>query len=563
MDQGTGRYAAFLSYSHKDGAAARWLHRRLETYRIPKRLVGAKGEWGPVPARLTPIFRDREELPATGDLSERVRAALAVSDHLVILCSPAAASSPWVAKEIAAFREIHPGRPVFAAIVEGDPAQCFPPNLAAGRAEPLAADLRPGRDGRRLGFLKLVAGLSGTGLDALVQRYAQRRIRSVMAITALALAAMLVMAVLTGIALTQRREAQRQRAEAEGLVEFMLTDLRDRLKTVGRLDIMEAVNQRALARYRRQDLRRLDDDSLERRARILQIMGDDDEKLGRLDGALSEFIEAHRATGALLARSPHSLERILAHGRSNYWIGRVHELRQEWPEAQAQYALFASAADRLISSSPTNRVYMDVAASSAVNLGNVQLNGTKDYAAAEHSYEKALVLYQRLTQAGPSDGSALRDEANAYGWLADSFFMRSLWAQSLSARSRQYEILEPLHRSAPENVEITYRLALAERGLARSLKKAGNFANAKAHLFAAYDWSHRLNRYDPENAEWLLFRGFISCDLYYSGFVFPQGLSKIELSQEIRNVSGELTSKKYSRLNEISHCVTSLPRPTP
>ena len=131
---------------------------------------------------------------------------------------------------------------------------CFPPNLATGGAEPLAADLRPHADGRRLGFLKLVAGLSGVGLDALVQRDAQRRLRRVTAVTAAALAAMLVMAVLTGLALSQRREAQRQRAEAEGLVEFMLTDLRDKLKGVGRLDVLPAVNERALTYYRKQDL---------------------------------------------------------------------------------------------------------------------------------------------------------------------------------------------------------------------------------------------------------------------------------------------------------------------
>src|SRR5687768_857960 len=93
------RYRAFLSYSHKDAAAAGRLHRRLETYRVPKRLVGAATPRGPVPERLTPIFRDRDELPAATNLSEEVRAALADSAALIILCSPDAASSRWVAEE--------------------------------------------------------------------------------------------------------------------------------------------------------------------------------------------------------------------------------------------------------------------------------------------------------------------------------------------------------------------------------------------------------------------------------------------------------------------------------
>ncbi|MEA3012314.1 MAG: hypothetical protein QOD42_2871, partial [Sphingomonadales bacterium] len=36
------RYTAFLSYSHRDAAAAGRVHRRLETYRMPSRLVGTE-----------------------------------------------------------------------------------------------------------------------------------------------------------------------------------------------------------------------------------------------------------------------------------------------------------------------------------------------------------------------------------------------------------------------------------------------------------------------------------------------------------------------------------------
>lgn len=34
------RYRAFISYSHQDKSWAGWLHKALETYAIPKRLVG-------------------------------------------------------------------------------------------------------------------------------------------------------------------------------------------------------------------------------------------------------------------------------------------------------------------------------------------------------------------------------------------------------------------------------------------------------------------------------------------------------------------------------------------
>lgn len=56
------------------------------------------------------------------------------------------------------------------------------------------------------------------------------------AITSAAATAALVMSALTTFAVLARREAERQRGQAEALVEPMRSDLRDRLKRVGRLD---------------------------------------------------------------------------------------------------------------------------------------------------------------------------------------------------------------------------------------------------------------------------------------------------------------------------------------
>src|SRR5205085_5000642 len=121
----------------------------------------------------------------------------------------------------------------------------------------------------------------GLGLDDLVQRDATRRVRRVMAVTAGALAAMLVMAVMVVIAISARREAEHQRAEAEGLIEFMLTDLGSRLRGVGRLEVMEAVNSRALGYYANQgDPADLPPDSLQRRARVLHAIAGVDLDLG-------------------------------------------------------------------------------------------------------------------------------------------------------------------------------------------------------------------------------------------------------------------------------------------
>ena len=118
---GERAYWAFLSYSHRDQEFGAWLHRRLETWKVP---AGIAGRLTPTsrPARhLYPIFRDREELPTSADLGGSIRRALAASRHLIVVCSPAAAASHWVNEEVQAFQALGRQDRILCVIVAGEP----------------------------------------------------------------------------------------------------------------------------------------------------------------------------------------------------------------------------------------------------------------------------------------------------------------------------------------------------------------------------------------------------------------------------------------------------------
>jgi len=189
MSEPDPRYWAFISYSSHDEALARKLHRALEHYRIPRGLVGRPaGDGAPLPRRLFPIFRDRDELPLSADLGDAIEGALRSSRHLIVLCSPRAATSRWVNEEVRYFKSIGREGRILAIIVSGRPnaedhglpatEECFPPalryvvdgqgELTDERSEPVGGDLH--RDGWKVCVLKAVAGITGIGLTALTQR---------------------------------------------------------------------------------------------------------------------------------------------------------------------------------------------------------------------------------------------------------------------------------------------------------------------------------------------------------------------------------------------------------
>lgn len=173
MTDSGSRHAAFISYSHSDEEIARWFHRRLESYRIPKAYAGRAGPTGQIGARIGKVFRDREEFAAGGELKAEIEAALDRSDVLIVLCSPAAAASRYVNAEVEYFKA-HGGRRIIPVILSGEFPSCQPPALQDG-VDRLSADFREGRDGRDAGALKVISGLLGVGLDDLVQRDAVAR----------------------------------------------------------------------------------------------------------------------------------------------------------------------------------------------------------------------------------------------------------------------------------------------------------------------------------------------------------------------------------------------------
>lgn len=563
---GEARYRAFVSYSHRDRAFGRRLHRRLESYVMPRRLVGRATPRGPTPRRLAPVFRDREELSAAHDLTAEIRHALAHSDALIVVCSPNAKASPWVAREIELFREAHPDRPILAALIAGEPRDAFPEALTQARGgsiEPLAADFRPEGEGPRLALLKLVAGVLGLGVDELIQRDAQRRLRNVMAVTGAAFAAVLAMALLTSVAVTsrveaerlraeaerqrevaerqtlevlkqsaevrrqrgvalsqeaeanlQRAEAQRQRAEAEALVEFMLTDLRDRLKGVGRLDVLTAVNDRTLDYYAGQDVARMPPESQMRYARILLAMGEDDLQRGNPEPARRRFVTAQTITARLAAEKGDDSERLWAAGQAEYWLG-YHAYHAAYRAGAAKVATsadhqvvathwkrYARIGRELAAREPRNPKFRREHAYAEGNLCTLALRSPGQAHEALGHCALSLVEMRETARLPGHDANIENDVMNRYAWLADAHAARGEWAEAQGARLAQEGALARLQERDPQNVELKLGWVALQRGLAQAEIQLRRSEAAERRLLAAHEVVSALVARDPSNASW-------------------------------------------------------------
>lgn len=173
----TYKYKAFISYSHNDKKFAKWLHKKIEGYKIPKHL---RDKYPDLPEGLKrSIFIDDEELPIASVLSDNISNALDSSEFLIVIGSPNSTSSYWVDKEISYFKQHNVDSNILTVIKDGEPnathnsiyedaVEAFPKSLrykvdsngmlTNERVVPLAADARQKKD-RQKALIKLIAGV--------------------------------------------------------------------------------------------------------------------------------------------------------------------------------------------------------------------------------------------------------------------------------------------------------------------------------------------------------------------------------------------------------------------
>ncbi len=227
-------YHGFISYSHAaDGKLAPAIQKGLQRFAKP---------WYRV--RALHIFRDDASLSANPRLWDSITLALAESQHLILLASPQAAQSEWVAKEAAYWREHKSVDTILIGLTDGelvwqsngargtngpaDARNALPVTLdGAFDEEPRFIDLRWARNASDLSLshpewrdaiAELAAPLHGRPKDEIASEEVRqhRRTLKLVRIVGATLITLLVAAVVAGLfAYSQYRSAQARALAAE------------------------------------------------------------------------------------------------------------------------------------------------------------------------------------------------------------------------------------------------------------------------------------------------------------------------------------------------------------
>jgi tetratricopeptide (TPR) repeat protein len=508
------RYKAFVSYSWSDAAWGKWLHTALETYRTPAALIGKDGALGPVPARLHPLFKDREEEAAGASIGAAVEAALSSSEFLIVICSPRSAQSQWVNREVAWFKTHRDPGKILALIVDGNPgsggeAECFPaalthrvlPDLTItdeAHDSPLAADARDSGDGKRNAKLKLAAAMLGVGLDELVRRDERRRALRTRIVVGASLALAAVMSGMAWYAIQARNEAQVQRGQAEGLVEFMIGDLRKNLQPKVQIEVLGSIADRAQAFYAVQSKFPMDEEALGRRARVLKLLADLEIDRGHSEQSLALYEQSIKASSELLKRDPDNPDRILEQAFALQGLGQFMFNRGDLAAAEKEMQEAVNLTTHLVEDVGQNSEWLGEHGSALTNLGVVQLQQNR-VELAQANLGKAIAIKRRALK--PTDPKQIGwfDFAAALSWGADASVRQGDLAAAKALRGEEQDLYRQMLAANPDDQLTMSSFTVSRRKQAEELLLEGDARAALAIARAADGQAGKSLAADPGN----------------------------------------------------------------
>ena len=312
------------------------------------------------------------------------------------------------------------------------------------------------------------------------------------------------------MARSAQTRAEAHRTEAENLMGYMIGEFVDKLRPLGKLELLDSISNRALS-YLSSSSRANDNDAtLAQRAKSLQLISE--VRIARADptGAKTALLAGRDILQRQLLTKPNDMGLLKSAGENAFWLGQIHLDQTELERSQRYFEEYRDYADRQAAVAPTD-VNSWIEQSYAHNsLGTVALRRS-DIPRAASEFALSVALKTRAYSTMQSDKQFTSDLADSLSWQASVELQLGKLAQAESLYGRELELLQSLHLAYPTDTPLVSRLSYAwshqsELKLARGDLAGSHHGAMQAHaLFQAIvdkDPSNKLWQRDLYSTEW-------------------------------------------------------------
>jgi DNA-binding winged helix-turn-helix (wHTH) protein/tetratricopeptide (TPR) repeat protein len=365
------------------------------------------------------------------------------------------------------------------------------------------------------------------------RRSERRRMAMMIIVTSLALLA-------GGLGIAARSaqtQAEAHRAEAEDLMGYMLGEFVEKLRPLGKLDLLDSVSNRALNYL--SDKNKVSDSqaTLTQRAKSLQLISE--VKIARADpaGATKALLAGRDILHQQLQDTPENISVLKSAGENAFWLGRINLDNKDWDTAQSYFEEYRAFSEKFAKFAPANIDGIIEQSYAHNSLGSLALQrGDINRAAKEFSL--SVSLKASVSQQLPDDKRVTADLADSLSWLARAQMKLGQLRQAESLYKQEVSLLQRLHDKNPSDLLWFKRLASAWQHQAEIKTALGDVETAMQSLNNALNLLKEIISRDPSNKIWQ--QNLLIAKLK----IFELSNNKIKLNSlsELNQIDTEITS---------------------
>jgi DNA-binding winged helix-turn-helix (wHTH) protein/tetratricopeptide (TPR) repeat protein len=322
-----------------------------------------------------------------------------------------------------------------------------------------------------------------------------------------AVAGALCVAVLAGVVAARyaalAQVASERERQSQRLASFMLGDLADQLRPIGKLDLLSSIGEQALSLFgRRGTPAETPQDALQR-AKALVVIGEVNSSRGkaRTDIAIPALRQADELLEPLKhvpGLAPAEIYKTL--GASAFWLGQIAFDADRFDEASAWMSRYRDACELWRRASPGDGEAAAELGYALSSLGAIAVRRAA-WVDAERAFRDALALKASRAASAPGDVALRRSMADTTIWLGQLAYLRGAPGEALAHYARARTLGAPDGQSPEDANSLHNRGILGERE-SEALRASGRRTLGLQAMEAAAATLAEAGRRDPQNAWW-------------------------------------------------------------
>jgi DNA-binding winged helix-turn-helix (wHTH) protein/energy-coupling factor transporter ATP-binding protein EcfA2 len=354
------------------------------------------------------------------------------------------------------------------------------------------------------------------------------------------------------------QQAQQKRLAAENLLGFMVGEFADKLRSIGRMDLLDGISNKALEYF--SDFSSANDhltaEARFKHGQTLEAMGEVAYSRGKIDEAVAALQAARVKLLSVLAEQPDDLELLKTLGANAFWLAQIQYDASNWQAAKPEFELYYQYSERMYELAPDDLDAIMELSYATNSLGSLAME-LQQFDVARKNFEESLRLKLLAQTKQPDSGQLIADIADTRSWLASAAQAEGNVSLAISIHKQLQGDLEKTE--IIQELYLLHRLTASYQILADLLSYQGRIAEALSYTELGYAALAKAIEQDPKNTN-LQKRKYY---YYFQSFKFSTSLNvdqverNLALLTEIMHAEQSVLSDANRKENIARHWLTA------